>query len=115
MQTIKVIFPVVVDNGCYSHRLDLIGEKFDLPVFITLWISLFPIVLAHAQMDWRTRTGRTMKSFSPTRWWSKWEVLHDEFVLFGDVLPFVQHHVLHANCYRYLITEVNQNFSKLNL
>ena len=28
----------------------------------------------------------------------------------------LRHHVLHAtNCYRYLMTEVNQNFSKLNL
>jgi len=41
-------------------------------------------------MGWKTRTGRTMKNFSPTRWWSKFEVFHDIFVLFGDVLPFLQ-------------------------
>ena len=43
MRTVKVIFPMVVDIGCYSHTLDLVGEKFDLPVldeFIRLWISL---------------------------------------------------------------------------
>jgi len=30
MCIIKVIFPMVVDIGCYSHTLDLVGEKFDL-------------------------------------------------------------------------------------
>lgn len=50
MLTVKVIFLLVVDVGCYSHTLYLIGEKFDLPVlddFIRLWISLFPIVLMY--------------------------------------------------------------------
>ena len=44
MQTIKVVFPLVVDVDCYSHTLDLVGEKFDLPVlddFVRLWINLF--------------------------------------------------------------------------
>ena len=92
MRIVKVIFPLVIDVGCYSHTLDLVGEKFDLPVlddFIRLWISLF----SHSprvRMEWKTKTGRTMKNFSPTRWWSKWEVFHDIFVLFGDVLPFLQ-------------------------
>ena len=54
MQTIKVVFPLIVDIGCYSYTLDLVGDKFDLPVlddFVRLWINLFsgsicfPIVL----------------------------------------------------------------------
>ena len=92
MRIVKVIFTLVIDVGCYSHTLDLVGEKFDLLVlddFIRLWISLF----SHSprvRMEWKTKTGRTMKNFSPTRWWSKWEVFHDIFVLFGDVVPFLQ-------------------------
>jgi len=50
MRTIKVIFPMALDIGCYSPTLDLVGEKFDLPMldeFIRGWISLFPTVLVH--------------------------------------------------------------------
>ena len=92
MRTIKVVFPSLVDIGCYSHTIDLAGEKFDVPVldeFFRLWISLF----AHssrAKMDWRTTTGISMKSHSCTRWWSKWEVLHQVFKYFGDIDPFLQ-------------------------
>ena len=32
MHTIKVVFPLLVDIGCYSHTIDLVGEKFDVPV-----------------------------------------------------------------------------------
>jgi len=48
-----------------------------------------------------------MKSFSPSE-----AVLHGVFVLFGDVLPFVQEtEASRATCntYRYLMTEVNQS------
>ena len=73
MRTIKIIFSHVVDVGCYSHTIDLIGEKFDTPLldeFIRLWISLF----AHsflARIEWKTKTGISMKLYSATRWWSK--------------------------------------------
>ena len=92
MQTIKIVFPHIIDVGCYSHTIDLVGEKFDTPIldeFIRLWISLF----AHsslAKMEWRTKTGISMKSCSNTRWWSKWEVCHQVFLLFGDVVPFLK-------------------------
>ena len=35
----KVVFPDIVDVECYSHMIDLVGEKFDTPIldeFITL-------------------------------------------------------------------------------
>ena len=44
MRIIKVVFPSLVDIGCYCHTIDLAGEKFDVPVldeFFRLWISLF--------------------------------------------------------------------------
>ena len=31
MRTIKVVFPNVLDVGCYSHTLDHIGEHFMVP------------------------------------------------------------------------------------
>jgi len=81
MRTIKVVFPDIVDVGCYSHMIDLVSEKFDTPIldeFITLWISLF----AHsslAKVEWRTKTGISVKSFNATRWWSRFEVYHQVF------------------------------------
>ena len=67
-------------------------ERFDLHVlddFVRLWINLF----SHSprvQIKWRTRTGRSMKTFSSTRWWSKWKVFYDIFALFGDIIPFLR-------------------------
>ena len=58
MQTIKIAIPRIVDIGCYSHTIDLVGEKFDTPIldeFIRLWISLFA-QSSLAKMEWRTKT-----------------------------------------------------------
>ena len=77
LRTLKVVYPNLVDVGCFSHTIDHVGEKFETPVldeFISAWISLF----AHSYKTkalWREQTGRAMKSFSPTRWWSRWEVV----------------------------------------
>ena len=41
---IKIMFPNLLDIGCYSHTIDLAGSKFELPTvekFIKPWISLF--------------------------------------------------------------------------
>ena len=89
---IKVMFPNLLDIGCYSHTLDLVGSKFDLPTveeFIKPWISLF----SHspkARFEWKSKTGRSMASYSETRWWSRWEVFHQVVQQFGDVYPFLQ-------------------------
>ena len=94
MRTIKVVFPDMIDVGCYSHTIDLVGDKFRAPNidnFIRLWVSLF----AHsprARLWWKGRTGKAMSSYSSTRWWSKWEVMSQIMSFFGDVAPF-----LHAN------------------
>ena len=44
VRTIKVIFPNILDIGCFSHTLHHVGEKFNAPVlekFMKHWISLF--------------------------------------------------------------------------
>ena len=46
MRTLTVIYPNVVDIGCFSHTIDHVGGKFNTPVlmeFTSSWISLFPI------------------------------------------------------------------------
>ena len=59
MRTIKVVFPDMIDVGCYSHTIDPVGEKFHAPnldTFIHLWISLF----SHSprvRLWWKGRTG----------------------------------------------------------
>ena len=67
------------------------GGKFDIPVlasFIQLRITLFSH--SHkAKATWKQQTGRSMASFSKTRWWSRWEVLHQLMLQFGDVESFL--------------------------
>ena len=44
METVSVVYPFVVDIGCFSHTLDHVGENFKTPIltdFMHSWISLF--------------------------------------------------------------------------
>ena len=44
LTTLKVVYPVLVDIGCYSHTLNHVGERFSTPIlceFISAWILLF--------------------------------------------------------------------------
>ncbi len=92
MRTLKVLYPNVLDIGCYSHTIDHVGDNFKTPVlheFGLLWVSLFSHS-PHARLLWRSRTGRSMLSYSKTRWWSRWEVLDQLMTYYGDVLPFLE-------------------------
>ena len=43
MQTIGVMYPDVMDIGCFSHTLDLVGTKFKTPTldkFMKAWVNL---------------------------------------------------------------------------
>ena len=57
MNTVSVVYPSIVDIGCFSHTLD--HEKFSTPnieIFSALWISLF----SHSpkvKMLWKEQTG----------------------------------------------------------
>ena len=95
MRTIQVVYPNVLDIGCYSHTTDRIGEQFKVPTldeFSRYWVSLFAHS-PHARLLWQERTGQSVKTYSETRWWSKWEVFQQIMLLFGDVLPFLQENV----------------------
>ena len=44
MRTIKVVYSNVLDVGCFSHTLDLVGNYFKLPnltEFLNNWLLLF--------------------------------------------------------------------------
>ena len=92
MQTVKVVYPLIVDISCFSHTLDHVGDNFNTPnlkEFLHLWISLF----SHSpktRVLWRSQVGQSMVSYSATRWWSKWEVVKMLMLYFGDIEPFLQ-------------------------
>jgi hypothetical protein len=60
LRTLKVLYPNLVDIGCFSHTIDHVGENFDTPVlseFVSGWINLF----AHSPKNralWHELTGQ---------------------------------------------------------
>lgn len=92
LRTIKVVYSSIVDIGCFSHTLDLVGSKFVTPClssFIVWWINLF----SHspkAMLLWKERTGQSYHGYSATWWWSKYEVMKQLMDLFGDIEPFLE-------------------------
>ena len=91
MRTLNVVYPHIFDVACFSHTLDRVGRWFSTPnliEFINTWISLF----SHSpkvKLLWKEKTGKAMGSYSATRWWSKWEIMHQVLQFFGDIQPFL--------------------------
>ena len=92
MRTVAVMYPKILDVGCFSDTLDHVGQKFSTPIlarFINNWISLFSHS-PRARLLWKGRTGKNPKTYSATRWWSKWEVMGDDlFLSYPDIQPFL--------------------------
>ena len=90
MRTVKILYPNMLDVGCFAHTLDHVGDHFKTPnlyEFCRLWISLFSHSF-RTRIQWKEQTGRAMSLYSATRWWSRWEVLRQVFLQFGDIHPF---------------------------
>ena len=91
VRILKIVYPNLLSVGCFSHTIDRVGEHFDTPKlsdFVTSWINLF----SHSHKTrflWLEQTGKSMATYSPTCWWSRWEVMEQLSVQFGDVLPFL--------------------------
>ena len=94
VQTLKIVFPLMFDIGCFSHTLDHVGEKLKTPIldkFVSGWINIFSRS-PKTKLTWKTQTGLPVPSYSTTRWWSKWEVIKHMHA-FGDVKSFpISHH-----------------------
>ena len=91
MQTLSLIYPTVLDVGCFSHTLDHVGGKFNVPVvddFTKLWVALFSRS-PKARLAWNTFCGRAVPTYSETRWWSRWEVMKQILEGFPDVEQFI--------------------------
>ena len=89
---LKFFYADRFDVVCFSHTLDNVGSHFEfkaLNSFIRFWISFFSHSY-NARLAWREKTGQSIRTFSDTRWWSKWEVLKQVLDLFGDVEPFLR-------------------------
>ena len=92
VRTLKIVYPNLLSVGCFSHTIDRVGEQFctpNLSDFITSWISLF----SHSpktKILWVEQTGKSLATYSATRWWSRWEVIEQVSVQFGDVVPFLR-------------------------
>ena len=44
VKTLKIVYPHLIDIGCFSHTTDHVGEHFvtpNLSGFMTRWINLF--------------------------------------------------------------------------
>jgi len=75
MDVEKIVYPKIMDARCFSHTLDLVGDKFRTPPlasFCSYLISFFAHSLK-SKMLWKNQTSKSVASYSKTRWWSKWE------------------------------------------
>ena len=91
MKTVKIVCPKIFDIDCFSHTIDRVGEHFNIPTleeFVMSWLSLFSHSVK-GKFLWKQRTGQTLASYSLTRWWSKWELMKQIMVQFGDIEPFL--------------------------
>ncbi|KAK3742871.1 hypothetical protein QZH41_007769 [Actinostola sp. cb2023] len=91
LQQVKFFFPQLLDVTCFSHIIDNVGKHFEfrvLDTFAQYWVSMFSHSAA-VRLAWKTKTGTAMRSYSPTRWWSKWETMKQVLDYFGDVEPFL--------------------------
>ena len=92
MRTLGLIYPTILDVGCFSHTIDHVGEKFEIPVldnFTKLWVALFS-KSPKARLAWKTFCERLVPTYSETRWWSRWEVMKQILEGFPDVEQFVK-------------------------
>ena len=91
MRTVLAVYNHLMDVPCFSHTLNHVGEGMNTPIldnFTKVWISLF----SHSpkeRLAWRMLTGLSPPSYSPTTWWSKFEVVHQLHNMFGDVPAFL--------------------------
>ena len=92
LSILRVMYPQALDVGCFSHTIDNAGRKLATPIldeFMSAWVSLF----SHSpkgRLAWKARTSVAVRSYSQTRWWSKWEVEKQLMEMYGEVLPFLE-------------------------
>ena len=74
LQQVRFFFLQLLNVTCLSHTIDNVGKHFEfrvLDTFAQYWVSLFSHSAA-ARLVWKARSGTAMRTYSPTRWWSKY-------------------------------------------
>ena len=92
MATLKLLYPSLLDVGCFSHTLDRVGEHFQVPIadqFTRLWTLLFSRS-PKGRLVWRSSCERAVPRYSETRWWSRWEIMKQVLEGYPDVEGFLQ-------------------------
>ena len=91
LDRIAFIIPKMLNIVCFSHTHDNVGKHLEIPTLLefgNLWVRLFSH--SHkAKLAWQDLTDQKPKSYSETRWWSKWEVYRQLLEQFGDVAGFL--------------------------
>ena len=83
LDRIAFIFPKMLNVVCFSHTLDNVGNHLVIPTLLEfgdVWIRLFRHSYK-AKLLWKDLTEQRPRSYSETRWWSKWEVYRSEYRL----------------------------------
>lgn len=89
--TVQVLWQDLLDVPCFSHFMSGCGEKFDideLDSFITLWVCTFSHSPA-ARLLFKEIAGVAPRLCCVTRWWSRWEVMHQVHSLWSKVVLFI--------------------------
>ena len=92
LRQLMFFYQKLFDVVCFSHTIDNVGSHFQfqiLDLFSRYWIGMFSHSF-NACLIWRERTGKSIRKFSNTRWWSKWEVINQVVDYFGYVEPFLR-------------------------
>ena len=92
MERVAFMFLKMLNVLCFLHTLDNVENHFMIPTlseFEGPWIKMFQHS-CKAKLLWKDLTGQAPRSYSETRWWSKWEVYHQLMVQFGDVGRFME-------------------------
>ena len=66
VQILQVVYPSLIDVGCFSHAINLAGEHFKVPAlsdFTALWVSLF-VPSGKARLAWKDQVGTLICSYS---------------------------------------------------
>ena len=90
MKTLQIVYPNVLDIGCFSHTIDHVGERFHTPTLSEFGTALLMFFShsAKTKLLWKEQTGKAMALYSATRWWSKWEIFHQVIKFWSSLLIF---------------------------
>ena len=91
LDRIAFIFPKMLNVVCFSYTLDNVANHLVIPTLLefgSVWIRLFRHSYK-AKLLLKDLTGQRPRSYSETRWWSKWEVYQQILMQFGDIERFL--------------------------